>query len=174
MNVIIHDLSQEDFERLFPVPPKDTTVISDKGTIQKCVGCFGCWLKTPGECVIHDGYESMGRLLGQTDRLTIISKCSFGGYSSFVKNVIDRCISISLPYFTLRKGEMHHKSRYRNHIRLNVFFYGEDMSDNEKATAQEFAAANALNMNGVLESVQFAKHSNDFKNIPGQPKEVLS
>ena len=46
MNVIIHDLSQEDFERLFPVPPKDTTVISDKGTIQKCVGCFGCWLKT--------------------------------------------------------------------------------------------------------------------------------
>ncbi len=29
-------------------------MILRKEKIGACLGCFGCWLKTPGECVIHD------------------------------------------------------------------------------------------------------------------------
>lgn len=29
-------------------------IINPHGTIKHCIGCFGCWVKTPGECVVHE------------------------------------------------------------------------------------------------------------------------
>ena len=56
MNVIIHDLQQEEFQSLFKNINKDTYVISNNGKIKNCIGCFGCWIKTPGRCVINNGF----------------------------------------------------------------------------------------------------------------------
>ena len=68
-------------------------IISDTGTIRHCVGCFGCWIKTPGKCVLKDGYDNLGELLSKSEKLTIISRCFYGCYSPFVKNVLDSSIS---------------------------------------------------------------------------------
>lgn len=46
--------------------------------IQNCIGCFGCWVKTPGKCVIHDGFEDTGVLMSQCHELIFISKCYYG------------------------------------------------------------------------------------------------
>ena len=128
MNLIIHDLSKEQWEAL-AFPLKEETIIIDKsGTIKKCMGCFGCWLKTPGRCVIPDEYQRMGELAAKAEELTIISKCSFGSYSSFVKNVLDRSISYVLPFFEIREGEMHHRKRYDNKFLMWVIFYGSDIT----------------------------------------------
>jgi multimeric flavodoxin WrbA len=54
VKLLIHDLEPEDFKKLFPSPLKETRVISDDGTIHPCIGCFGCWIKTPGACVIPE------------------------------------------------------------------------------------------------------------------------
>ena len=29
--------------------------------IRYCIGCFGCWLKTPGKCIVADGSRDVCR-----------------------------------------------------------------------------------------------------------------
>ena len=48
MNLIIHDIEKAQFEALFPSVDENTKIIYDNGNIKSCIGCFGCWIKTPG------------------------------------------------------------------------------------------------------------------------------
>ena len=158
MNLIVHDLSQEDWEALALSFEKDTKIIDRQGEIKKCIGCFGCWVKTPGQCVRNDDYQKMGELLAQAEELTLVSRCSFGGFSSFVKNVLDRSISYILPFFEMRNGEMHHKSRYMNKLKIKAVFYGDDITETEKETARALVKANAINLNGEVKEVVFVEN----------------
>ncbi len=155
MKLLIHDLDRETFLSLFPKIDNNTQQICNNGNIHSCIGCFGCWIKTPGECVIKDGYESCGEILSKSNELIIISRCTYGGFSPFVKNVLDRSISYIHPYFDIRNGEMHHKRRYNNIITIKVYFYGDSISDREKATAQKLVSANAVNYDGIVRKVLF-------------------
>ena len=89
MKIIIHDLDKQEYNSFVQMYNTNTTVISDNGTIHNCIGCFGCWLKTPGRCVLKDGYEDMGKLLSQCEELIIISECIYGSYSPIIRNVLD-------------------------------------------------------------------------------------
>ncbi len=130
-------------------------LVQPQGNIHPCIGCFGCWVKTPGVCVIHDGYENTGIYMSQCDELIIISECCYGGYSPFVKNVVDRGLSYIHPDFVIRKGEMHHKRRYKNVISLSAYFYGDHITDAEKETAKNILQANADNYDGLVKEVKF-------------------
>lgn len=158
--LIIHDLTEKylDF-------PQKAIVIENNKPIKKCVGCFGCWIKTPGTCVISDGYQNMGANTGATDEMVIISKCTFGSYSSFVKNVLDRSISYVLPYFEMRKGEMHHSSRYDNKLKISAYFYGENLLEEEKKTAELLVKANAMNFNAEVNKIIFVDKKEQLKDI---------
>ncbi len=162
MDLIIHDLTEAEWDLLHLPIKENARIIDRQGNIKKCTGCFGCWVKTPGQCVIADGYQQMGELMAQSEKVLIISKCTFGSYSSFVKNVMDRSISYVLPFFEIRNGEMHHKARYQNRIRISTIFYGTDITENEKKTAKRLVEANAMNFNGIVEKVEFV---DDFEKI---------
>lgn len=167
MNLIIHDLSKEQWEALaFPLKEEEK-IIDNSGNIKKCMGCFGCWLKTPGRCVIPDEYQRMGELAAKAGELTIISKCSFGSYSSFVKNVLDRSISYVLPFFEIREGEMHHRKRYDNQFLMRVIFYGSDITEEEKETAKELVKANAVNLHGKVKEVLFVESAEKIGEVFG-------
>jgi multimeric flavodoxin WrbA len=155
VKLIIHDLEIKDFKKLFPNSFEDTKIISDDGTIHHCIGCFGCWIKTPGACVIRDNYGDMGELLSKCTEVIIISKCCYGGFSPFVKNVLDRSISYVHPYFVIRNKEMHHMRRYENNINIKVWFYGENITEKEKQTAQSLVKANSINLNCNVSRVTF-------------------
>lgn len=131
MNVIIHDLEKEKFQTLFYNINEDTCIISNNEKIRNCIGCFGCWVKSPGSCVIKDGYDNMGEILSKANKLIIISQCCFGGYSPFVKNILDRSISYLLPFFKIIDNETHHRQRYKKDLSLSVYFYGEHISQQE-------------------------------------------
>jgi len=152
MNILIHDRKGNDGGSIIHanwsalLNNEETKVISDNGKINRCTCCFGCWLKTPGQCVIKDGYENMGRLFSTCDKLIIISRCFYGMYSPFVKNVLDRgACPYLLPYFKTRNGETHHPKRYKNKIALTAYFYGK-IPDAEKETARKLVKANGVNL----------------------------
>lgn len=133
---------------------KDTMVITDNGKIHNCIGCFGCWIKTPGKCVILDGYEDTGIKMSRCSEVIIISRCVYGGFSPFVKNVLDRAISYAHPYFVVRNKEMHHKRRYSNVISFSAFLYG-DITEAEKETARKLLKANTINFDGNIKNISF-------------------
>ncbi|WP_330587631.1 hypothetical protein [Anaerocolumna sedimenticola] len=147
MKTVIHDLESQDFEKYFPDISGSINVISENAPIYNCIGCFGCWVKTPGACIIRDSYGDMGELFSKSEEVIIISKCCYGCYSPFIKNILDRSISYVHPYFTLRNGEMHHKSRYDNKLNLTVYFYGSDITIAEQKTAEKLVTANGVNLN---------------------------
>ncbi len=151
MRLLIHDLDNYEFKNL----SDDIKIIDKNGEIKNCIGCFGCWVKTPAECVINDSYKNIGEHFSKSDEIIIISKCVYGGFSPFVKNVLDRAISYIHPYFKIRNNEMHHKRRYDNVIKLTAWFYGEDVTSEEKETANNLLKANAVNYDGFVEQVTF-------------------
>lgn len=164
MNILIHDIEKNIEENIFKHTTNDMTVISDNNTIHPCVCCFGCWIKTPGQCVIHDGYDNMGLLFSKCGRLIIVSRCFYGGYSPFVHTVLDRSIPCLLPYFETRNGETHHKTRYDHNIALTVYFYGK-LSEHEKETASKLVLANAANLSSKKAEVFFYDRIEDLKEV---------
>ena len=165
LKILLHDLNGSEFKALYPNVDMNTTVISDNGAIHNCIGCFGCWLKTPGICVLKDNYNDMGKLLSKCDELKIISKCVYGSYSPFIRNVLDRSIPYLLPYFISKNSETHHAMRYKNKISLSVHFYGSDITANEKETAKHLVKANCINF--------FTKYNVSFHTCLEDLKEAI-
>ena len=130
-----------------------------------CVGCFGCWIKTPGVCVIHDGCELTGRDLSKCSELILVSRCVYGCTSPFVKNVLDRAISYIHPYFAVRGGEMHHRRRYENRLTVSAYFYGPDITEAERATGERIVQANAVNYDGGAWPVRFFQGPEELEGV---------
>jgi len=157
MKLVVHDLAHEEYAAWFGESTADTEIIENDGGIRSCFGCFGCWVRTPGACVLKDGYQHMGEKLAACDELVLISRCVYGSYSPFVRNILERSISYLLPYFVKQNGETHHRNRYDHSFKLTVHFYGEAITDAERNTARELTAANAINL--YAREVQVAFHN---------------
>ena len=167
MKLILHDLTldQCDFIGLNNLST-DKYILVDCNKIDRyCIGCFGCWLKTPGTCIIKDAFQHMGENISKVDELLFISRSSFGSYSSSVKNVLDRSISYVMPFFEIRKGEMHHAERYHKTLTVSAIFYGEDITDLEMETSKNLLKANALNLNGSIGSIHFCNSPSEIKGV---------
>ncbi len=164
--LIIHDLDQAQCQALGLDQMINDNIIIDSSQISNyCIGCFGCWLKTPGTCIIRDEFQHMGENLSKVEELLIISQSSFGSFSSSVKNVLDRSISYVMPFFEIRKGEMHHAERYHKSLMFSAVLYGEDITELEKETHRNLVKANAVNLNATMGKVLFAENIEDVKEV---------
>lgn len=141
MRVIIHDFDERYNERL---KEKYDAVIRADGKYAHCLGCFGCWTKTPAKCIIKDTLNEISRIVGNADELIIASENCYGAYSPDVKNILDRSIGLSTPLSTYRGRQMHHTLRYGKRRLLSVYAYG-DMTENEVRTFEFMANRNAIN-----------------------------
>jgi len=86
--------------------------------IAPCNGCFHCWIKTPGICIINDDGREVTKKFIQSDLVILLTPLTLGGHSSELKKALDRSISIMLPYFTKINGKTHHKKRYKYYPKL--------------------------------------------------------
>jgi multimeric flavodoxin WrbA len=144
MRLIIHDLNDEEFA-VQDIVDKDTKIFA-AGKFAHCQGCFKCWVKTPGTCVINDGLKHIGAFIGKSNEMVIISRNCYGGYSESVKRVMDRSISALLPFFTWRDKMIHHIHRYKSTRKcLTVILYG-NFTDLEKETAEGIVERNRSNL----------------------------
>jgi len=89
-------------------------ILRDK-EIAPCLGCFGCWIKTPGICVVDDEGREVVRMAVQSGLMVFLTPVTFGGYSSILKKALDRIIPILSPFFMKLGGEIHHRPRYARH-----------------------------------------------------------
>ena len=141
--LIIFDMDDAG-EKLIPVK-KDDFLFSARPAVHSCTGCFGCWIRTPGACVIGDRCEMIPREISECSELWLISRSLYGGHSQNVKAVLDRSFGYMLPYFRIASGEMHHRKRYDHDFKLVSCYYGE-VPEAEKEIADRLTKANALNM----------------------------
>jgi multimeric flavodoxin WrbA len=153
--LILHDLGQGEVERLLPQDPARCSLFAATPPVRHCVGCFRCWLKTPGTCVIDDRGATFVGLMATHDEVVFLSRLVFGGLSPDVKAVLDRSIGFVLPFFRTLNAEMHHVQRFDTSPAFRYVLYGPDMTEQEKGTARRLAAANALNLGSGRCSVSF-------------------
>lgn len=128
-------------------PTKSDVIVRDDGNIGVCTGCCACWYKTPGVCVKQDRLQHLGGLLSKCDELVIVSRCIMGSVSPFVKCVMERMVSYLGPECIKKNGSYKRKLRYDNiKMKLTVYFYGEDVTEEEKDCARELIYANAMTL----------------------------
>ena len=154
MGLVIHDLSAEEWEKV-KADYEGWTVVSDDGTIRPCIGCFSCWDRTPGECAVKDGYDMMGSLIHHADEVTVISRLTWGGFSSFVKNVFDRSLAYVLPQLGMVGKESHHLKRYDEDKPVTFILYGEGITQEQKDAARRYVTAVITNLRGTVKDVIF-------------------
>ncbi len=88
--------------------------------IKTCLGCWGCWVRTPGECVFADDSMDMRQRVIGADALLFASPVIMGFTSGILKKACDKLIPLVLPYIEIDHGECHHIKRYRSYPVLGL------------------------------------------------------
>jgi len=133
--------------------------------IKPCFGCFKCWVKTPGLCIMtSDCANTVARKEIQSDFMIILSKIEYGAHSHDIKSFLDRSIPNLAPFFEIVKGEMRHKMRYERFPIIITIGYG-DFTDQECQTFINLAERNALNMQPPKHFVFTMQNINEIDKI---------
>jgi hypothetical protein len=113
--------------------------------IADCLGCFKCWVKTPGICIIDDyGREAAAQLINS--ELTIfLTPLVFGSYSFQLKKALDRMIPLISPYFKKVKGEIHHKKRYSKYPSIMGIGIVSKENNKQSQIFKELVERNSIN-----------------------------
>jgi multimeric flavodoxin WrbA len=83
--------------------------------LKGCTGCFGCWVKTPGECAKCDDSATICQAIPSADLLLLASPMIMGFTTALLKRAADQMIQLIHPYFVVEGGEIHHRARYAHY-----------------------------------------------------------
>lgn len=133
--------------------------------IQHCCGCFGCWVKKPGECVVQDDSELVRRSIIRSDFVLWASPLCMGYPSALLKKIMDKSIPLLHPYFTVENNETHHLKRYERYPMTGLLIASEPDTDEEDIhLVTDLFRRTALNMKSTL----------TFSMLTDQPVEQLA
>lgn len=99
--------------------------------IKYCTGCWGCWVKTPGECLFPDDSRTVCEESINSDLVLFASPIIMGFTSALLKKTMDKMIPLVHPYIELVQKECHHKVRYDKYPRLGLLFEKTGQTDDE-------------------------------------------
>ena len=124
--------------------------------IADCMGCFSCWVRTPGRCVIRDDATKVYPCIAESDTLLYVSHIRYGGYDTVFKTMLERAIPVQQAFIRIYRGETHHVQRAVRPKNATILAYG-DLAEEEKDIFRQLVARNASNMNFSTHEVLFAK-----------------
>ena len=64
-----------------------------KKKIRPCRGCFTCWIKKPGQCVIKDDMAELIQKFGESDIVVFATPVYVDNVTGIMKNFMDRLIA---------------------------------------------------------------------------------
>ncbi len=123
----------------------DEFIVSED-LIKPCTGCFACWVKTPGVCIIKDMGRDTARAYINSDVTVILTSILYGCYSADIKLVMDRLIPDILPFFKKIEGEVHHMPRYKKYPELVVIGIQKKSDAGEAETFKKLVQRNVINL----------------------------
>ena len=139
-----------------------------------CLGCFGCWVKTPGMCVEADAGREIARAIIQSDTTVFFTPVTFGGYSPELKKMMDRFIQLISPYFQMDHGEVHHPPRYAHRPRLMMVGVQRHPNPHEAHIFKTLAGRNAINLHPPSFAAEVVLTTDDADALQGRFEALLT
>src|ERR1700690_898865 len=94
--------------------------------LRYCIGCWGCWVKTPGQCSNGDATcLAMDRAVINADFVLWAAPLKMGFPSSLLKMALDKHLPLIHPYMVVDQGEAHHLKRYAHYPRVGLLIEKE-------------------------------------------------
>jgi len=89
--------------------------------IGNCMGCFKCWISTPGKCVIRDDIADLLEKVMTSDVIVMATPLYVDGVTGILKNFMDRMLPLMDPHFEKdENGECRHVKRYEKYPKVMV------------------------------------------------------
>jgi multimeric flavodoxin WrbA len=116
-----------------------------------CIGCFGCWVKKPGECVINDAIGGINREEMNSDAVIFLSPVVFGQFSANIKNAVDRWLPNMLPFFVTRAdGSTMHPPRYPDYPKQVIIGYGDQVCGEDERLFTDITKKHRSNLDVLI------------------------
>ena len=81
--------------------------------INECVGCYTCWTKTPGTCIIKDPMNELLMKYREADLIVFASPLYVFNVTAHLKVFMDRSLPLLVPYMKENpEGQIVHPGRY--------------------------------------------------------------
>jgi len=142
--------------------------------IAPCMGCFGCWVQTPGVCLIDDDAREVTRKIIGSDLVVYVTPITFGGYSSDLKKALDRSIGLISPFFTRINGEVHHEKRYNHAPKLLGVGIVHEPDEESERIFKTLIGRNAINMHNPVHAACVVHESQSDPEVQGGIRAALN
>ncbi len=107
-------------------------------SITACIGCWSCWLKTPGRCVMKDKMAEFYPDYVNSDTIIILMNTAQGFISQQAKAFFDRTIPHYHPYIEMVDGECHHVARYECYPDMVFYYDTEGLTNQEEQVIEDY------------------------------------
>jgi multimeric flavodoxin WrbA len=149
-------------EALAAAQHQATTLTLRDMDIKYCTGCWGCWVKTPGECVARDDSADVCRAVINADFVLLASPVTMGLPSALLKKTVEKFLPLIHPYIAVVQGEAHHKARYDEYPLLGLLLEKGPETDNaDVQIIADIFSRTALNFKTQLAFAELTSTSAD-------------
>jgi len=107
-------------------------------SITACIGCWNCWVKTPGRCVMKDQMAEFYPDYVNSDTVILLMNTAQGFISHQAKAFLDRTIPHYHPYIQIVDGECHHVARYKAYPDMVFYYDTKGLTNQEEQIIEDY------------------------------------